>query len=246
MKVISFSLWGNDPKYTRGAIRNVQLASALFPDWRCRFYVGKSTDYSFTENLQSLTKDWVRYARVDGTWEPMCGGSSTHAPKVEIYHVPEEGDWRGMFWRFEPAAENNVEAMISRDCDSRLSLRERVAVNEWMESSKGFHIMRDHPWHGTEILGGMWGVKRNMLPDMRELMADWHQEDRWQTDQDFLKAKIYPRVVNASMIHASFCGFEAHAQDFPMARLGTEFIGQVFDENETTIREHVEALAKVL
>ena len=35
--------------------------------------------------------------------------------------------------------------------------RERDAVNEWLESNKTFHVMRDHPWQGSEILAGMWG-----------------------------------------------------------------------------------------
>ena len=48
---------------------------------------------------------------------------------------------------------------FTRDLDSRLNDREQAAVTEWLNSNKSFHIMRDHPWHGTEILGGMWGCK---------------------------------------------------------------------------------------
>ena len=36
---------------------------------------------------------------------------------------------------------------------------EQEAVEEWLNSNKKFHIMRDHPDHGTEILGGTWGCK---------------------------------------------------------------------------------------
>ena len=35
--------------------------------------------------------------------------------------------------------------------------REKDAVNAWLVSNRTFHVMRDHPDHGTEILGGMWG-----------------------------------------------------------------------------------------
>ena len=65
-----------------------------------------------------------------------------------------------MFWRFEPAGEEDVDVMISRDTDSRLNLREKFAVEEWLESDKGFHIMRDHPHHGYPVLGGMWGANK--------------------------------------------------------------------------------------
>ncbi len=106
--------------------------------------------------------------------------------------------------------------------------------------------MRDHPWHGSQMLGGMWGCKGFALPSFIDLMLEWNQEDRWQTDQDFLNTSIYPRIVNDAMIHASFFKLEPWAQDFPTPRSGVEFVGQVFDENETTIQEHLTALEKAL
>jgi len=35
-KIISFSLWGDNPIYTQGAIRNAELAKEVYPDWVCR------------------------------------------------------------------------------------------------------------------------------------------------------------------------------------------------------------------
>ena len=40
-KIISFCLWGDDPKYTKGAIENADIATELYPSWTCRYYVGK-------------------------------------------------------------------------------------------------------------------------------------------------------------------------------------------------------------
>lgn len=221
-KVISFSLWGNDPKYCVGAIRNAEIAADLFPDWECWFYMAKDVP---TETAGKL-------ANMDN---------------VVLIDMPVEmHGWKGMFARFQPASINDVEVMISRDCDSRLSPREKAAIDAWMESDKGFHIMRDHPWHGSSILGGMWGVKNNVLPNMDVLMKAWDQEDRWQTDQDFLNSAIYPRIADNCMVHASFCRMESHARDFPVPRSGTEFVGQVFDENELNVAEHVAALAQAL
>ena len=122
-------------------LRNVQLARKIFPDWICRFYLGGSVPEYIRESLK--------------------GSKNT-----EVIEMEEEGDWSGMFWRFLPCSEEDVEVMISRDTDSRLSEREKCAIDEWLESDKGFHIMRDHPWHGTEILGGMWGAKRGVLNQM--------------------------------------------------------------------------------
>ena len=38
MKVISFSLWGDNPKYTIGAMRKAELAATWYKGWKCRFY----------------------------------------------------------------------------------------------------------------------------------------------------------------------------------------------------------------
>ena len=66
----------------------------------------------------------------------------------------------GDVWRFLPVLDPGVEAVLSRDLDSRLTAREAAAVTQWLEeTSLPFHVMRDHPMHGTEILGGMWGAR---------------------------------------------------------------------------------------
>ena len=49
---------------------------------------------------------------------------------------------------------------MTRDLDSRFNNREKAAVEEWLQMpEKAFHFMRDHPQHGTAILGGTWGCK---------------------------------------------------------------------------------------
>ena len=133
MKLIAFSLWGDDSKYCVGAIKNAAAINKIYPGWKGRFYVGKSTSKKYVDELRSLNS--------------------------EVIEMEEDGNWAGMFWRFYAACDNNVEIMISRDTDSRLNLREKMAVEEWVKSDKGFHIMRDHPCHAAPIMGGMWGVR---------------------------------------------------------------------------------------
>lgn len=220
MKIISFSLWGNNPKYIVGLRRNLELMSKVYTGWKAAIYWGNDIHKRIRFETMHGFEDEIIY-------------SSTIMPFA---------DWRGMFWRFEPASDSNCEAMISRDCDSRLNLREKEAVDEWLASDKGFHIMRDHPWHGSKILGGMWGVKKGVLSDMVSLMSAWNQEDRWQTDQDFLNAVVYPRVKDNSMVHDPF--FEQ--KPFPSLRNDLEFVGQSFDENDLPVVEHQEVLRRYL
>ena len=204
-KIISFSLWGDNPKYTIGAIRNAELTPIIFPRWISRFYCGKSVPNDIIKTLSSL-------------------------PDTEVIRMDVDGDWTGMFWRFYASEDSDI--MLSRDTDSRLSNREKLAVDEWLESDKDFHIMRDHPHHNTEILGGMWGVRNGLLNNIKSLINEYVKGDFWQVDQDFLKKIIYPIVIDKSFIHDSYLSYNLNSNKFPSERINREFVGDVFDENE--------------
>jgi hypothetical protein len=199
-RIISFSLWGNDPKYSVGAIKNAQLLTTVYPGWTARFYVADSvTD----ETIQALTQ-----------------------MGAEVEHRSDTGDWSGLFWRFTPASEKDVEVMLSRDTDSRLSLRERLAVDDWLASGQGCHIMRDHPYHGTEILGGMFGLKRGAYPHIRCGAEPGTSSAQWQSDQDYLRQEVYPHVQSDCMVHDEFFDYNARAKPFPSPRRFLEYVGQ--------------------
>ena len=133
MNVVSFSLWGDNPKYTIGAIKNANLASTWYRGWEYRFYCDMETvPAAVIKQLESLPSTCV----------------------VELY-ASKEPHW-SMFWRFYAAFDSTVDVMISRDTDSRFGFREAEAVKEWIGSGETFHIMRDNPQHGVPILGGMW------------------------------------------------------------------------------------------
>ena len=39
VKVISFCLWGKNPKYVHGLIENIKLAKLYYSDWICWVYI---------------------------------------------------------------------------------------------------------------------------------------------------------------------------------------------------------------
>ena len=213
LKVISFCLWGDNLKYTIGAIRNAEIAKEIYPGWICRYYCGTSVPENILSSLRDL-------------------GS-------QVILMNELGNWTGMFWRFSAIADDDVSVMISRDTDSRLSYREKTAVDEWLAGDKLFHTMRDHPCHSTEILGGMWGARKPILQDINYLMKHYTKGDFWQVDQQFLKEVVWPRVTYATHTHDEF--FSNNCK-FPMKRDGLEFVGQVYDENDIPTKEFSDIL----
>ncbi len=215
-KLICYSLWGSDPKYTIGAIRNAEQIKSVYPGWIARFYCGTSVPTEIIDQLKKL--------------------------EAEVVNMNIPGDWSGMFWRFEAIADPDVAIILSRDTDSRLTSREALAVDQWLQSDKLFHVMRDHPEHNTEILGGMWGARKPILQDMLHLMSSYKKGDFWQVDQNFLREVVWPRVAYTTFTHDPFFA----KIPFPSKREGLEFIGQVWDENENTVKEHQDLLQRAI
>jgi hypothetical protein len=173
-KIISFCLYNNRPKDVLNGVINCFLAPVLYPDWVCRFYV-------------------------DSTIPPEINQALHTFDKVEVVEMPKHRGDEAMLWRFLPASDTDVDVMISRDADSWLNSREVVCVNQWLNSDKGFHIIRDHCYHSKKIMGGMWGVKNNILPEMKTWCDEYSKSNTY--DQGFLAEKVYPIIVNNVMVH---------------------------------------------
>jgi len=264
MNVICFSLWGDNPFYTVGALKNIPLAEKYFNGWTCRFYIGPSTP-----------KDVVNQIEMEDN--------------TEVILMTEDEGWDGMYWRFYAMNDPDVDIMISRDVDCRLSNRDSHAVNEWLQSGKTLHIMRDHPMHSEPIMGGMWGCKTKRMfeliietiydpfPDLPkpkhiiDCVKDWTNMERIRTeqglwnclkeeqynnhgiDQKFLRNVVYKPAWKDAWIHDSFPmynGWSGRFEEqiipgvkevntgFPTVRLDwNDFIGQIYYEDDTPNEE---------
>lgn len=213
--IVSYSLWGNHPMYWKGALKNIELVNKYFPSWICRFYIDKDSDKNLIETIKG--------------------------DNVEVILVESKDSFHGMFWRFMASMDKDVNIFLSRDCDSRITDREASAINEWLESDKDFHIMRDHPYHTVPILGGMWGCRNGIMRDINlaQLIDDWGKYERKGIDQDFLGQVVYPLIKDKSMEHSEFNhNFGGVTKNFPTERINYEFVGDVIDENEVRHPEY--------
>lgn len=211
MKVISFSLWGDKPIYQVGSIRNVRLAKEFYPDFQCWFYVHQET----------VPEATVRQLR------------EFDNVKI-IYKSGDLSKIKPMMWRFEAIDEPGVELNMSRDVDTAILLREKFAVDEWLNSDKLLHIMRDHPWHCYPIQGGMFGVKKSDIT-WKDKIDSFVQELNYTYDQQFLQHTIYPLYKDNCIVHASFHKLEGDmCRDFPIPHEHDDyrFVGEYIYENE--------------
>jgi GR25 family glycosyltransferase involved in LPS biosynthesis len=176
--VISFSLWGPNPRYLRGALRNLLLIPELLPGWKPRIYLDSSVPRLFVERVQELGAEIVVQPTTNSILQRLS-------------------------WRFLVASDPGVSRFLVRDCDSVISLREVLAVRDWIASDCCFHVMRDWWSHTDLVLAGLWGGVAGWLPDMRSLI-DNYQCSALTTpniDQWFLRDRIWPLIRASVLVH---------------------------------------------
>ncbi len=176
MRLITFSLFGDNPLYCVGAVENARLAKEIYPDWKARFYVAQDVPSIYLDAIEEYNGD--------------------------IVHCEKKNSYDGLNWRFKPLNDPDVEYWISRDTDSRLSYREKNAVDEWLVSNKSAHLLRDCHNHGYTIMAGMFGINNKVfhakygLIDLENVNANYRE-----ADQTLLQDKLWPLIKHDHVCH---------------------------------------------
>jgi hypothetical protein len=227
MKYITYSLWGDNKVYTYGIIENVLDAKRYYKGWIVRVHYNDTVPQNIVKWLN--TQD-----------------------NVEVVHHPgTKTKASNTLWRFEDLFIKDA-IVLSRDADSRFSDREVKLVNEWLESDKDFHIIRDHKHHMVPILAGTFGCRNNCLEYIgipgqlrninsipcqyvngKKLMENFIKmqvgdRDTYLIDQIFLAHYVYNYINSSAMIHCSHNAYEPYAIKIDPVERG--FVGEVVTE----------------
>lgn len=198
--IISYSLFGDSPRYCEVAIENVRLAKILYPQWMCRFYVDDTVPTTVKQRLLALG-----------------------AQVLEV--TSEQQQMSGLFWRFLVMDDPSVQRFLIRDADSLLSYREQAAVQQWLASEQWFQAMRDYYSHTELILAGMWGgctgVFHNIHAQVLAYQAQ-HSGVARVIDQHFLRFCIWPTLQQSLLTHDRY-GFAPQSVAFPSASQQFDF-----------------------
>jgi hypothetical protein len=235
-KVISFSLFLPDDKrgqpipsaFLDGLEANIRLASVFYPEWIVRVYV---LNLSAEQIEHIIIMDDRRLEVV------VCLESS---PLLNANAAS-----RSMYSRFLAVDDPTVEYAMIRDLDSRPSIRELLAVNEWISSGMSFHAMRDHSAHVVPVMGGMWGAKHgaiDMTSTVERAFGDYPNSEVpgcCADDQNFLGSYVWPVVKDKAIDHDMQSGrckmFGAKVcRKFPMTHRDDSliFVGLPFKDAE--------------
>ncbi len=210
--IFSFTLFGNQDKYCKGLLKNITIIEEKFPGWEVWVYCGEGISEHTVFELHSHT----------------C---------VRLIPTNEEG-LINKFYRFFAIDDPEVQTCIIRDADSRIYERDYACIQDFLNSDKLVHIIRDHPNHHHLMMAGMWGIKKGALYHLqntvRTYFEQWKQSkpssDFW-SDTLFLCDCIYPRIMYVSMIHDELQSYEPREfrTPFQYPLVENHFVGQVYE-----------------
>jgi hypothetical protein len=209
-KIISMTLYGNNPIYTNGSIENAKLIPKIFGnEWEIRFYT-RHVDPSVIQQLKELN--------------------------CNVIDMQNNAIKNGRLLRFLAIKENNI--VLVRDCDSIVSYREKMMVLEFLNSKKKLHIIRDHPNHKEYIMAGMFAFNNSGI-DMTKIIYESRIKDNlhYIMDQVFLAKYIYPLFKGNMLIHDNFNKFYEERDEIVLKypRVLNHIGQRMIPQNETNL-----------
>jgi hypothetical protein len=176
-KIISMSIWGDNPRYIIGTKKQVALGKKYYPEWRSRVYTDD------VRKFEDIKDDCDLIQVNDDTW--------------------------GFYWRFFPLYESEDNIVMVRDPDSRITIREKMCIDEWLASGKKFHTFKDHEAHYEfPIIGCAYAYRGKFDDRTLEIMKYFMNHHKYYlSDQIFLRDVIYPQVKDDMMLHSMYEGW---------------------------------------
>jgi hypothetical protein len=200
-KVISLSLFGDNPYYYNHAYKMKDDLPKYFPDWELRIYIHYKTP-------ASIIKKFI---------EKGC--------QVIIIKQDNMTPSDSTFWRFLAAQDNII--FLCRDVDYQLNNFDYNQVNKWLKEDKTYFMkyLCTHSSLKFELLirgihssfhAGFWGGRNRCVPNILEKINNYKYRKHWRRDELFLENIIWEEDVKNKGITIIF--------DYKMGKMTKKFI----------------------
>ena len=210
----SFALYGQSEKYWRGMLENIRLIRTEFPTATILVhYMDDVPSAFFKEALQST--------RII-LWRLCSNEPNKMVQRLLRLNYFEQG------------------AFFIRDADSRVTARDAHCIRAFLASDKQYHAVRDHPYHKSRIMGGLFGYKKGAqwptpLP-FSSLFQEWRQGQsgdaaQYGLDEAFLRDIIFSRIKHTLLLQSDCIG-HTNEDVVPIGRPladDTDFVGNVYE-----------------
>ena len=179
MKIISYTIFGEQKIYKSGLLNNIKIAKSILPDWKIMIHACSLVDKDFVDN---------------------CRDSNT-----EIIVKERKFKYEPLLWRMLPMEEDH-EAVIVRDVDTRIWQRDKNLIDDWLNSDFKFHLARENLGSDWPIMAGLWGGKKPNLK-IEDKFNRWYKKlnlnkNSYINDQKFLSKYIYSMIRKDLIVYS--------------------------------------------
>lgn len=136
-KVVSYSLYGNDPTYFKNFECISQIAKIRYTGFNVRIHYDKTMNDTFRCQLECKHPDMIDFCDMN-----RFGVNMASQLEGDPRSLRDMSFMNKMMWRFLPVGDTFVDVFMSRDSDALFIDREIDSVYNWLNSSNYGHIMR--------------------------------------------------------------------------------------------------------
>jgi hypothetical protein len=169
-----------------------------------------------------------------------CDPSWVLPDSVTVVHTGKAGPIN-MLFRYKPL--QFAEIGFVRDADSRITERDRWCIDEFLKSNYSYHIIRDHVWHKSKIMGGLFGWKETY-----DLQFDENHPSGYGYDEGVLSETFYPVILDKTLVHTNINGFvKEHTERIEIPHKDPyDFVGNVYKEGNPVYQYFMDPVEQLL
>lgn len=218
MNTFCFCIYGTKAKYTQGLVENLRAIQTEFPTFQTLIHYASDVPDNYIQQYRSFP---------NVTLEPI----TTTIPMMA----------RILCWKAGTT-------YFMRDADSRVTPRDAACICAFLASNKQAHVIRDHFYHKTRIMGGTFGIRVPAEYSIQSLWDTWKTTQvslpLYGTDEKFLEEVIYPLIKDRMLLHTNIVAYLGEIPTpIPVEqRDDTDFVGNVYDPTPVfTYKQYITA-----
>jgi hypothetical protein len=206
-RVFSYCVFGNQKKYCLGMVKNLEQIRNLFPGYKVVIYLGNDVPQEYIDQYKT-------FHNVTLVNHNFTGGRLT----AYRYFVLNE-----LF-----------DVVFVRDADSRFGHRDIWCITHFLNSEFKIFTIRDHKYHGKELMAGLTGFKNFSIPLIKSnydtFISNRKDIDYYQNDQDFIEQYIFQQYKHETIAYSAFFNFgEKLTLQIPLPiKSNEDFCGNVY------------------
>jgi hypothetical protein len=205
MNIFCFCIYGTQSKYTQGLVENLNNIQSLFPTFQTYIYYASDVPAEYLAQYRSF-------------------------PHVTLEPITSEIPMMSRILYWKPHA-----TYFMRDADSRVTARDAACIRAFLASDMRAHVIRDHFYHKTRIMGGTFGIRVPPEWNLQSMWEAWKVTQTslplYATDEKFLQEVIYPLIKDKLLLHTNSVAYLGEIPTLiPVEQLDdTDFVGNVYD-----------------